>query len=370
MRGFVTAGLLALLGCSGDGLDGLDGAWREGEGWRLEVVWQVGGAEAEGLTAFGDVRGVAVDASERAWVLDAMAKHLVVFGAEGDVVRTVGRQGGGPGEFNNLYGIGIDPDQRVWVPDPQNIRFTVFDTAGTLLSMHQRPGGGCFTYAWTGKVLTDGRVIDSFCTQVDGQTAWALGQYDTLVAAYRDTIDIPVARSEGDPLPFFEFSGSFIGIPFQPNSMWRLTTQGTVWTGWGGRYVIYQRALNGDTLAQITRPAALALVPPVQRDSAVARVRRFARGAEFDASRIPDTYPLFAGFDVSDDEHVWVYRQTADGMVWDVFDPAGRFLGEVAPPSGATLNPYLPAVIRGNDMWLVTTDRDGANMVVRLRIVK
>jgi len=310
-----------------------------------------------------------VDASDRAWVLDAMAKHLVVLDAEGNVVRTVGHQGGGPGEFNNLYGVGIGPDQKVWVPDPMNVRFSIFDTAGTLLGMYRRPAS-CFMAVWPGAVLRDGRVLDIFCADLGTGSAFVLGQFDTLALDYVDTLPIPLARSEGDPEPWYEFSGSMVAIPFQPNTAWDLTRDGTIWTGWAGRYTIYHRTLNGDGLGRVSRTVTPASVRSTERDSAVARLRRLVPGADFDASRIPSTHPHFAAFAASDDRYLWVYRQIAEGIVLDVFDPDGRFLGVVAPPEGFPLNPYHPAVIRGNDMWLITTDRDGANVVVRLRIVK
>ncbi len=368
MRGFVWAGLVAVLGCGGGGGPS-PGAWPEGEGWRLETVWQVGGADAEGPLAFGDVRALAVDGADRAWVLDAMAKHLVVLDTRGAMVRTVGRQGSGPGEFRDPYGMDISPAQEIWVTDPDNVRFLVFDTAGTVVGMYRRTPT-CRTSQWGGRVLSDGRVLDVTCVDRDGERTYALAIYDRTIQDYLDTVPVPVAPSRRDAEPYYRFPGVTVAIPFVPYAMWHLTQRGTVWTGWGGQYLVRHHALQGDTLGRAEHTVTPTPVPAAQRDSGIRRIRRYAGGAPFDEARMPSVFPYFESITTSSDGHLWAYRRTGDGFVFDVFDPDGTFLGVVAPPSGIRPNPYRQPVIRGGDLWLISTDEAGADEVARLKIVQ
>lgn len=54
-------------------------------------------------------------------------------------------------------------------------------------------------------------------------------------------------------------------------------------------------------------------------------------------------------------------------VVFDVFDPDGRYLGEVRAPEGFSLNPS--PYIRGDRVWAVVRDELDVSYVVRFRVV-
>ncbi|MYG81846.1 MAG: hypothetical protein F4187_08845 [Gemmatimonadetes bacterium] len=82
-----------------------------------EDLYTVGAYSGEDWETLGTVAGVAFDDAGNLHILDRDAKRIVVVDREGNLVRTVGRQGGGPGEFSDPWGFGIMRDGRIVVND-------------------------------------------------------------------------------------------------------------------------------------------------------------------------------------------------------------------------------------------------------------
>lgn len=74
--------------------------WTAGEGWTLEEELRIGSATDEGPELLGQVRDLAVDPLDRIYVLESQSNEIRVFDADGEHVRTFGREGQGPGELN------------------------------------------------------------------------------------------------------------------------------------------------------------------------------------------------------------------------------------------------------------------------------
>jgi hypothetical protein len=78
------------------------------------------------------------------WILDFYGSRLARFDWNGQLVRYVGRHGGGPGEFAAARRIDTDDQGTVWVLDLDNNRITGFDTDGRIVD-EIRLGG----FDWT-----------------------------------------------------------------------------------------------------------------------------------------------------------------------------------------------------------------------------
>ena len=70
--------------------------------------------------------------------------RVVKFDKDGNLIKTWGRKGMGPGEFDVVHAIALDSQGRVFVGDRQNNRVQVFDADGTLIDVWYqfgRPSG-------------------------------------------------------------------------------------------------------------------------------------------------------------------------------------------------------------------------------------
>lgn len=97
---------------------------------RLEEQWRIGEDDDANAVVFGQVGSLAVDSDGRVYVVDAQARQINVFSADGDFLRTLGRQGEGPGEFREPRGLVLMPDGAIGVvreEPPAILRFRASD---------------------------------------------------------------------------------------------------------------------------------------------------------------------------------------------------------------------------------------------------
>lgn len=346
------------------------GLWGEDEGWRLVEEVRIGSMEVEGPELFGDIAGVAADGAGRIYVADAQAHEVRVFDAEGRHVRTFGRKGGGPGEFEQIAGMDWGPDGNLWVMDARNSRFAVFDTTGSFVTSHRRPGGFVML-PWPGGFDDAGNLYDvNVVSSTPGEFRRGFLRYDGQMEPV-DTFAIP--EYEGSTFDLVDDGGRrrmSLGIPFTPGQSWRLSPSGDVWIGISDRYRLHRVSFAGDTVQIVEKPYRPVAVSAAERAREVEQLQRFVEmGGKVDPARIPSTKPAFGGFFADADGYLWVEPARADGeegSAYDIFDPAGRYLGRVT--SQAEIRAFTRPVIRDGMMYAVTRDELEVPYVVRLRI--
>lgn len=99
----------------------------------FEEVYRVGGLDAPAWAQFGDgALPIGFDAAGNLHVLDPDAAQVVVVDSRGELVRTVGRKGEGPGEFIRPIELGVWRDGRFVVMDPGHQAFQIFGPDGEL----------------------------------------------------------------------------------------------------------------------------------------------------------------------------------------------------------------------------------------------
>jgi hypothetical protein len=101
------------------------------ETWRLEEQWRTGGAESDIL--LGVVSKVLPDKDGSLYVLDLQLSHIEVFSPAGEHLRTLSREGEGPGETRR-------PIDLVWTPDGNLGIIQIFP--GKLIKIDRDPSQG------------------------------------------------------------------------------------------------------------------------------------------------------------------------------------------------------------------------------------
>lgn len=346
-----------------------EGVWDPEERWTLEEEWRVGSVEGEGPAVFTWLNDLALDAQGKAYLVDGSTREIRIFDRDGDWVRTLGREGSGPGEFRNVNGLSFAPDGTLWVSDPGNGRYARFSPEGELLGTHPR-ATGFFSIPWMGGMTHDGVLWDQGLVPEEGapQGRTALLRLDASAQPV-DTFPVPIRESE-----LFVLEGRMtVTVPFTPTTVWRLDPGGDVWIGDNDRYRIHRIALPGwDTVAALERHSQPLPVTPEAQAKALEDLGFFTdQGGQVDESRIPRTMPHFIQIVPDDGDHLWVVRpgalggRTFDGM--DVFDPDGVFLGTVATPVPVAL--YPSPVIRGDRLVGITLDQLDVLYLVSFRIL-
>jgi hypothetical protein len=406
------AALVALAACGGNDA-GIDGSWRaerdtvgdtivvrtvSGSVWEapatLAVEMQIGEFEGRDEFMFGSISGLAVDDAGGIYVYDSQVPALRKYASDGSFVKTFGRKGGGPGEYmQSDGGLAVLSGNRIALRDPGNGRITIYSPEGE--SIETWPTKGGFFTSTPLYVDTAGNMYNTFVDFTGGppfhSSLIRLGP-DGVV---RDTIELPDWKYQAPTLEARrEGSISMRNVPFTPNTSWALDPAGEFVGGLSTRYAVDHFRPDGSVL-RIVRDIEPVPVSAGEKSDEELRttmsMRRNVSDWKWNGPSIPDTKPPFRRIFVGDDGRVWVLLSTAgerienaeddarspdplrvpppkwrEPVVFDVFEPDGRYLGQVSAPAGFSLNPQ--PVLRGDRVWAVVSDELEVQHLTRFRI--
>lgn len=310
------------------------------EEWRLVEELRIGRLSGSGPDAFADIHDLAVDGGGRIYVLDVGWREVRVFDRDGRYLRSMAREGDGPGEkrySNQLAGRGRivwQAPNRLWVGDRS--QQLLLDSLGNELG---RSGGTVATLAWDPKPMT--RVVGtdtlgsvyrelthiSFNSSVGRQELHVarlpvsaeheILSGDTLLIELR-----PITLGEGRTRETRRDAGRIRGgttnlttaAAAEPRVVWAAGPGGTVWLANRSARRFHEVNFDGDTL----RTVELGTPPPLPE-----------RG-----EKESDMRPVLAALEVSPEGWLWAEREPGTGAeagsTWDLLDNCGRYRGMVA----------------------------------------
>ncbi len=97
---------------------------------QLKEFWRIGGESDDEAEFFGLVKDMAVDHAGNVYVLDYQLSQLKVYSPDGEFLRTIGREGDGPGEFRRSVAVCVSPTGLVGVVTPFPSRIVQFTPLG------------------------------------------------------------------------------------------------------------------------------------------------------------------------------------------------------------------------------------------------
>lgn len=363
------------------------GTWTDEDRWTLTEELRIGTTGGDPAYQFGQITGIAELADGRLVVMDGQAQELRIFSADGDHLRTVGGAGSGPGEFGLGAGpVLIGPGDSIYVPDASNQRLNKFTPEADPVGSSPLNFSAGIPLAWydtpSGRLVNQVRPLG-----LPGQPA--ADSLDLLLERGSDgsVIDTLLSFPSGGT---FEFSG---GVPefefFSAEPVWALTTSGDLVFGYNNEYRLrmYERGALVRVIEKSFEPK------PVNEEDKQLMVGAMLRlWEEFgvagpqlavlrDAIGFAETYPAYAlvrggpqgsiwvqhlqvPSELSDEERENFNPQLGLGSpTWDVFDPEGRFMGELRMPER-----FQPIRIDDSRIYGVWRDELDVQYVLILRV--
>lgn len=311
---------------------------------RLEEapILQVGVAEGDPATEFSDVVGAALTDDGTLVVADGATREIRFFDREGALLRTFGRQGGGPGEFEALNSLAVRGDSII-ARDMRSWRFTVVDPAGKLVGT--TPSGSA---AFVG-LFSDGSLVSYDVLTRDMPPSGSVSRSRAALLLH------PPAGGAGERIVEMELNERYVHTEI-PGFSERIFGQSTGFVIGSDRIIIADnaswevRVLAADgSLERILRRsleprlvsaadaeryietaldgygARREMLAPTLRDQPLPAVMpAFGRSGLF-RTRLPTVVEGPGGA-------IWVLEYQAfpgDAPVWSVFDHDGRLVGAV-----------------------------------------
>lgn len=321
-------------------ISGNRGAWAGGGSWTVPDSGVVIGAlEGPEEQVFGEVAGVVVDGEGRIWVADDQAKEIRVFDADGAFVRTIGRDGEGPGEFRNLSGLAVAPEG-VGALDGTLARVTVFRPSGEVVRTFSldRPymileHGATMAFDDHGRFFDRARfatrpLLDSMAVITYSPAGEPV---DTAFIAAIEQDHLVVERG-GRPIMTFP-------RPYGPSPSLAIGPDGTIYFTRGDAYRIQVLDPSGDTVRVLRREIQPRPLTEEEREAALDDIaERYEQAGAIAPPRIdiPEIRPVIARLAADPAGNLWVLNPPEPSwrsFEWWVHDPEGRYLGAVAAPT-------------------------------------
>ena len=298
------------------------------------LLWHLGAEEdADDSEVFGSVREIVVDAAGVSYLLDSQLHEIRAFSPTGEFLRSLGRNGEGPGEFVNGLHLCLLPENKLGVAQMMPSRIAVLGTGGEGFSDLHIPGieGAAFSMI-DGARSTAGHCVLALMTPIPGaersetrRRLIAVDPAGKLLATYSQLSEF----HEGGGM-VFRFGGSE-GEGEDFTGQWDVDAAGRVYTApFYDQYLIRVYAADG-TLSRLIR-----------RDGErVKRSREQIAEIEERQAGIPEGVPRppinpylrsIQGIIVRPDGSLWISsasgsREQRAGRVgpFDRFDSEGRF---------------------------------------------
>lgn len=301
--------------------------------WQFEPVLVLGGAD-DGPESFYQVGSgsIGVDAAGNLNVLDRGSHHVLVFDGEGGLTRTIGREGGGPGEFQWPSGLVVWPDGAFAVADFGKRGLVRFSAAGEPLEEEPMEN-------WNGSVarLGDGTVVVESRRSEDDET-----MYDLLVALEgegREILSRPRPQGRTIDLGCVRISG-MVRL-FAPSLVWAAGPD-FIAAATGAEYVI-------DVYEDAGKVASVRRTFELRETSRALALQEVGDefevsfggggGCEAPAERVveeqgyTDVIPAVGTIAVAPDGTLWVQRREVRGeeRAIDIFVDRGEYVGTLPP---------------------------------------
>ena len=347
--------------------------WSNDNAWRVEEQFRIGHETHDDALNFGEIQSFDVDAHGRIYVLDRQTQEVFVIGPTGELLRTFGGMGTGPGEFESARAVDVSSDGHVYVMEMQKGQLSILDSLGQYMQMQRINSVGWDYYDYPGGFDRLGRYNAAVIVQEDDESDLALARFDASFSAI-DTVAIPESPVEIEYFTWVSDDGGSTmraGIRYQESFEWGFSASGNFWTLLTKAYQLAEVIPNGQVLRTITTDYQPIAVTSSEREDIREGLNWFtSQGGKIDMSRVPSTKPAAVGFFSDDEGHLWVQRVMPDdemsGRFIDVFNSTGIYLGQTQLPFDASLEP----IFRNGLMYVVSRSSEGAHIVIVAQVVK
>lgn len=327
-------------------------------------------------TYFEGYLRVASDDKGYVYVCDYKANNIKKFDSLGKFVKTIGRQGQGPGEFGMPYVVAVTAD-RLFVWELENRRLSALTLDGEFIKAVNIQ----FTEGMPMKMgpLPNGDVIlereKIYFDNQDKPQDCSIEIYSPELVRKTVLYTQPVWRNKYRRI---ESMTTNIIQPFSPLVYWDVSADGKIVIGYAKDYEIGIFGAERGKISSFSHSFDPVKVTDKDKEaffagmtfSSGSTVKQGAPDFIVKNTEFPKTKPPFFNILVDSEGNILVFphRQNRDeeNNNFDAFDPEGKFIANVQIVEGGPF-PYRAAIIR-RTFWAAKTDEEGLMKVFKYRI--
>ena len=360
-------------------LDAAQGLQGQQPGYRMDQRPSLVVSDHSGGVPFVSLVGSVTLSNQSIWAVDEGESRATLYSPAGRPIKSIGRQGGGPGEFRTISWLGLCTPDTLSIFDAAQGRVSRIDAEGKLVDVSPVSMSGI------GVVLPTGApVYELFCSR-GGRVAavsWPVGPPPSEPGPHRGTVRVATASGFKEPLrelgtfpgpERYRFARSDGPRPFGKRLHVALSST-RLFVGSADSFFVEAFDLAGAR----QRPAA-ATVPAKKFDranedyllstmfrKATAPADRQRAKVALAEHKFPEWYPAYTKLLVDTSDRLWVQLPSSLGdtvQQWYAFDERGRTIARLAVPVALQLHEIGNAHVMGR--W---TEADGTESLRRFAV--
>jgi hypothetical protein len=328
--------VMALTACGGEETAASGGADADTTSLQLVLMDSIGVELGDSGYVFGSIEGLGFSQDGNIVVLDRVSADIRIFSPEGQILRTIGGRGSGPGEMHNPLGLFIFPDGRLGALDPWKSGLLVFSQQGEYLGMGMEISNNVHIFP---EVVDDSSFI-ALKTDIMAEPG-SVPRIAVFVGLFRmsDEPEVTYFRDEmpADLTTFADMAQKYLlAFPFAVDTLNDLVY---VAPFNGTEYRIERFSLDGEFLGCME--LEIDPVPLTEDEIRLEKEYISQRLASFEGGEpdyniqlsdpITNRIPV-VDLEIGPDGNLWARRGTEDSPFFDVWSPEGERLGSVVMP--------------------------------------
>jgi hypothetical protein len=329
-------------------------------------------------TFFESAFNIKCDKYGYVYICDYRANNIKILNSSGSFIKTIGKEGQGPGEFNRPYDIAVT-DERLIIWDMGNRRLDALTKDGEFIK--SVPISIYDGWPQMMRALPNGDIVIA-------SEKLSLGQLDKpqdyFIDIYSPDLEkkkrIYTQQIRRNKYVIREERATNMPIPFSPRVYWDVSPTGDIVIGYSKNYEIELFSIEGEKISSFNHAYTPEKITNEDKKRFFASIGSFSGGERKQGAddfivkntEFPKYKPAFQQIKVDSEGNILVmgYRKNRneEGHFFDAFDSQGNFLGNVQITSEIGF-PYY-SVIRNRIFWRQKTDEKGLIKIIKYRISK
>ncbi len=310
----------------------------------------IGDDEADEDYMFSEMISFAIDKEGKFYILDRKESKIKVFDCEGKYIRTIGKQGQGPGEMNQPIGIHITPNHELIVEDVLSQKLVFFTFDGKFL-----------------KILSTAKVFGLGDVAVDSQGNMIARQF----AISDKGVNWEVKKYDSDLNPLFSIGAIEISNPLEREInpfrfflFYKLGKEDDILYGNSEEYEIKILNSEGTLVKRITKKYVPVKITKEDKKKYFNNIPSIASAFK-DRIALPEFYPAYQSFSIDEQGRIFVRtyekgKEKGEYLI-DVFDIEGKHIAKI-PFKGE------PKVWKGEKLYAIEETEAGFRVLKRYSV--
>ncbi len=323
---------------------------------------------------------VSCDPEGNIYVVDSGAKNIKKFDAKGTFLKTIGREGQGPGEFGGLYYATFAKD-RLIVWDSGNRRLYAFTPDGEFRNSvniaYEEGSVRKLRGLPTGEILVEKE--KTFRNEPDKPQTCTIDLYSQDLKHVTSIYKRELWRKKY--VRTKEYGTSTLYFPYSADVRWDITPDGRIIIGFSENYELEIYDRSGKKISTVAHAYEPVKVTEKDKNEYFDSIEFYRMGERLKDppeyitkyTEFPKHKPVYDNILVDSEGNIWVVlnreRKHEKGIIFDAFSPEGKFISQVQIEGNILLPQNRNAYIIHNNSFLVLrTGDDELYRLIKYRI--